>query len=190
MSPALYKRLTTGLGGYSIAMVACLALAGLVVLLTPRSHKEVLPTADYTYDLRALRSAGAYTAYGPEGLPARWRPTSSRLTGADGHGPLAWHVGFVTPKEEYAALEESDESAEPFIKRMTNRDRPVGSRQVAGAGWAQYFRPDKKQRSLVRRLKGVTLVVTGTASYDELAVLAGSLRPQPKSATTAVPSHG
>jgi uncharacterized protein DUF4245 len=61
---------------------------------------------------------------------------------------------------------------------MTNRDRAVGSRQVAGATWAEYHREDKRQRSLVRLLPGVTLVVTGTASFDELAVLAASLRPQ------------
>lgn len=177
VSPAVYKRLTTGLGGYSIAMLACLVLVGLVVLITPRDQKEVLPTVDYAFAMKTLGASASYTAYGPAGLPAGWRPTSSRLTGVGGSGPTAWHLGFVTPRDEYAALEESDEGAEAFVKRMTNRDRPEGVRQVAGASWDQYFRADKKQRSLVRRLQGVTLVVTGTASYDELGVLAAALRP-------------
>jgi hypothetical protein len=189
VSPAVYKRLTTGLGGYTMALLACFALVGLIVLITPRSEKEVLPTVDYTFDLRMLGSTAPYTSYGPQGLPAGWRPTSSRLTGVRGSGPVAWHVGFVTPSDQYAALEQSDESPDPFIKRMTNRDRPEGARQVAGATWEQYFRPDKKQRSLVRRLQGVTLVVTGTAGYDELGVLAASLRPQPTAAATPVPSR-
>jgi hypothetical protein len=177
VSPAVYKRLTSGLGGYSIAMLACLVLVGLVVLITPRDQKEVLPTVGYTFDMKTLGTSAPYTAYGPEGLPAGWRPTSSRLTGVRGSGPTAWHLGFVTPRDEYAALEESDEGAEAFVKRMTNRDRPEGVRQVAGASWDQYFRADKNQRSLARRLHGVTLVITGTASYDELGVLAAALRP-------------
>jgi uncharacterized protein DUF4245 len=188
VSPAIYKRLTTGLGGYAIAMLACLALVGLIVLITPRSNTEVLPNVDYTFDMRTLRSVAPYTSYVPEATPTGWRPTSSRLTGGPGGGPVAWHLGFVTARDEYAALEESDEHADAFIKRMTNRDRPVGAQQVAGATWEQYFREDKRQRSLVHRLPGVTVVVTGTASFDELAVLAASLRPQP--AASATPASG
>lgn len=188
VSPAVYKRLTAGLGGYALAMLACLALVGLIVLITPRSNTEVLPSVDYTFDMRTLRSVAPYTSYAPAATPAGWRPTSSRLTGGHADGPVAWHLGFVTAAEEYAALEESDEPADPFVKRMTNRDRPVGGRQVAGATWDQYYREDKRQRSLVRRLPGVTLVVTGTASFEELAVLAASLRPQPAVSATPVPS--
>jgi hypothetical protein len=188
VTPAVYKRLTAGLGGYTLALLVCFALVGLIVLITPRSNKEVLPTVDYAFDMRSLRSVAPYTSYGPAATPAGWRPTSSRLTGGSGGGPVAWHLGFVTDADEYAALEESDESADPFIKRMTNRDRPVGSQQVAGATWAQYYREDKRQRSLVRRLPGVTLVVTGTASFDQLAVLAAALRPQP-AATPAASAH-
>lgn len=188
VSPAVYKRLTAGLGGYTLAMLACLALVGLIVLITPRSNTEVLPSVDYAFDLRTLRSSAPYTAYAPEPPPAGWRPTSSRLTGANGTGPVAWHLGFVTAADEYAALEQSDEAPDAFVKRMTNRDRAVGGRQVAGATWAEYFREDKRQRSLVRRLPGVTLVVTGTASFDELAVLAASLRPQPRPAATPAAS--
>ncbi|MBC6457534.1 DUF4245 domain-containing protein [Actinomadura sp. HBU206391] len=171
-----------------MAMLACLTLVGVIVLITPRSQKETLPTVDYAPHTRALLISAPYTSYVPQGLPARWRPTSSRLTGERGKEPVAWHLGFVTPTDEYAALEQSDERPEVFVARMTNRNQRVGAQQIAGASWDQYFREDKKQRSLVRRLPDVTLVVTGTASYDELAVLAGSLRPQPKAAVSPGPS--
>jgi hypothetical protein len=190
VSPAVYKRLTTGLGGFAMAMLACLALVGVIVLITPRSQKEVLPTVDYIQHARVLRAAAPYSVYVPEGLPARWRPTSSRVTGTQGKEPVAWHLGFVTPSDQYAALEQSDERPEVFVARMTNRNQRVGAQQVAGASWDQYFREDKKQRSLVRRLPGVTLVVTGTATYDELAVLAGSLRPQPKAVSSGRAPRG
>ncbi|GEM_PF-378783 len=190
VSPGVYKRLTTGLGGYALAMLTCLLLVGLVVLISPREHTENLPTVDYGVHLARLRADAPYTPYAPEGLPSTWRATSSRLSGLDGgddEDPVAWHLGMVTPSDEYAALEQSDEQpVSEYLWRMTNSREPVGVQQVAGQTWQRYYRRDKNQRSLVRTLPGLTLVVTGTASYEELAVLAASLKPQPKD--TAAPS--
>ncbi|WP_235017858.1 DUF4245 domain-containing protein [Thermomonospora echinospora] len=189
VTPGVYKRLTTGLGGYSIAMLSCLLIVGLIALITPREHKETLPTADYGNHLFALRNKAPYTPYAPQGLPFTWRTTSSRVSGLDGEGPVAWHLGMVTPSEEYAALEQSDERpVGEYLWRMTNSREPVGVQQVAGQTWQRYYRKDKDQRSLVRTLPGLTLVVTGTASYEELAVLAAALKPQPKNGASASPS--
>ncbi|QKG22093.1 DUF4245 domain-containing protein [Actinomadura verrucosospora] len=191
VSPAVYKRLTTGLGGFTMAMGACLLLVLAIFVITPRDNKEVLQTVDYSAQLWALRSDAPYTAYAPEGLPPHWRPTSSRLSGLDtgGKQPVAWHLGFVTPKGEYAAFELSNEKADQFVPRMATSSKPVGEQQVGGAAWTQYHRNDKKANTLARTLPdGVSLVVTGTASYEELAVLAGSLKPQPKQGAGPAPS--
>ncbi|MFI0351557.1 DUF4245 domain-containing protein [Actinomadura sp. 9N407] len=181
VSPGVYKRLTSGLGGFTLAMAACLALVGMIYLITPRSDEEVLPTVDYGTQLWAMSSDAPYTVYAPEGLPAGWRATSSRMHGLGTGGPVAWHLGFVTPSDEYAALEQSNEKPSAYIPRMTNIKKSIGTRQVNGVAWTQHHRKDKKAYSLVRTLpEGPTLVVTGTASFDELAVLAGALRPQEK----------
>ena len=189
VSPAVHKRLTTGLGGFALAMAVCLLLVGGAYLVTPRSDEELLPTVDYNPQLWAMRSDAPYTVHAPEGLPKGWRPTSSRVHGLNGDGPVAWHLGFVTPSDEYAALEQSNEKASAYVPRMTNIKKSIGTMQVGGASWAKHFRKDKNARSLVRTLPdGVTLVVTGTASFEELAVLAGALRPQPKQGATLQPS--
>jgi hypothetical protein len=189
VSDGTYKRLTSGVGQFALAIGACLALVGVIMLLTPRTNKQTLPHVDASSAAEALRLTAPYLSYAPQGLPAGWRATSSRLSGAS--GPVAWHLGLLTSGDQYAALEESNERpAEAFVKRMTNVDALdpkslVGTRQVQGTAWNEYNRKDKRQNSLVRELPTVTLVVTGTASYDELAVLAASLRPQPR--TTATP---
>jgi hypothetical protein len=183
VSPGVYKRLTTGLGGFTMAMGACLLLVLAIYVITPRSDKEVLPTVDYGSQLWAMRNDAPYTVYAPEGLPVHWRPNSSRVhgLGSGGKDPVAWHLGFVTPSEEYAALEQSNEKASEFVPRMANSSQPVGTQQVNGVTWTKYHRKDKKANTLARTLpNGVSLVVTGTASYAELAVLAGSLREQAK----------
>lgn len=191
VSPAVYKRLTTGLGGFTMAMGACLLLVLAIFVITPRDNKEVLRTVDYSSQLWALRSDAPYTPWAPEGLPPSWRPTSSRLNGLDSGGeqPVAWHLGFVTPKGEYAALEQSNEKAEAYVPRMTNSSKPIGTMQVAGESWAKYHRNDKKANSLARPGPGgMSIVVTGTASYEELAVLAASLKPQAKQGAGPAPS--
>jgi hypothetical protein len=190
VSPSVYRRLMSGLPGLIVAMAVCL-LAGLAILLTPRRNQDAMPRVDYGSDLTGLVATAPYQVLAPEGLPPKWYPTSTRLTGHAG-GPVSWHLGFNTPSDEYAALEESNETpdgAGHFVDRMTSQGHPDGTAQIAGATWAKTFRPDKKQRSLVRRLPGVTIVLTGTASYGELAVLAGSLKPHAKPTTAATPVH-
>lgn len=189
VSPSVYRRLMTGAPAYIGAMLTCLAVVGLVVLITPRRNEDAMPRIDYRNDLSGLTAIAPYQVQAPQGLPSAWFPTSTRLSGHAG-GPISWHLGFYTPGKEYAALEESDETPGGkghFIDRMTSQGRPDGTAVIAGATWERTLRQDKNQRSLVRRLPGVTLVVTGTASYEELATLAGSLRPQPKPSTSATP---
>ncbi|MEV4253162.1 DUF4245 domain-containing protein [Spirillospora sp. NPDC049652] len=188
VSPGIYKRLTTGLGGFASAIVACLLLVGVIFLITPRSNKELLPTVDYGSQAWALAHNGPYQAWGPQGLPAGWRATSARLTGLGEKGkPVQWHLGFLAPSGQYAALEESNEKAKEYVPRMTNSKNALGSRTVNGVTWDTYFRRDKKANSLARTLPdGVSIVVTGTASYDELAVLAAALKPLDKNGTSVV----
>ncbi|XRQ11770.1 DUF4245 domain-containing protein [Actinomadura welshii] len=181
VSPAVHKRLTTGLGGFTMAMGACLVIVLAIYLVTPRSDEQVLPAVDYGSHLWAMSNDAPFTVYAPEGLPDRWRPTSSRMhgLGEGGDKPVAWHLGFVTPQEEYAALEQSNEKPSNYIPRMTNSSQPIGTQDVNGDTWDKYHRKDKKANSLARTLPdGTSLVVTGTATYAELAILAGSLKPQ------------
>lgn len=190
VSPAVHKRLTTGLGGFALAMAACMLLVLAIYVVSPRGDKEVLPTVDYGSQLWAMRSDAPYTVYAPEGLPAGWRPNSSRLHGLESGGeePVAWHLGFVTPSDEYAALEQSNEKASEYVPRMANSSKPIGTQQVGGVTWTKYHRKDKKANTLARTLPGgVSIVVTGTASYQELAVLAASLKPQSKEGATLPP---
>ncbi|MFD0905383.1 DUF4245 domain-containing protein [Actinomadura sediminis] len=183
VSPGVHKRLTSGLGGFTLAMGASLILALMIYVVTPRADEQILPTVDYGSQLWVMRNDAPFTVRAPEGLPAGWRPTSSRVHGLDGEdgGPVAWHLGFVTPNDHYAALEQSNEKASEYVPRMTNSSKPLGTMRVAGHTWKKYHRADKKANSLARTLPGgVSLVVTGTAPYEELAVLAGSLKEQPK----------
>lgn len=173
------RRPGAGANRYAVTTLICVGLVGLLWSLTLAAHESGPVRVDAAAAAARFRATAPFQTYAPEGLPAGWRATSSRITGTRADGPVAWHLGYLTARDTYAALEESDEDPTRFVPRMTNRDTPVGVQQVAGATWVRYYRSDKRQNSLVRRLPGVTLVVTGTAAYDELATLAAALRPRP-----------
>lgn len=188
------KRYLSGPGQFVLAIGSCLALILVIFLIAPTEDDPALPKRiDYTWDAKEFARKAPYETYAPAGLPAAWAATSSRLTGTGGADEAAgktvsWHLVLVTPTRRYAALEQSNETpdgAKGFVPRMTNvpkstPEHAAGRQTVDGVAWDRYYQRDKRQYSLVRRLPDSTVVITGTAGYDELAVLASSLAAQPK----------
>ncbi|GAB3660200.1 hypothetical protein GCM10027589_21770 [Actinocorallia lasiicapitis] len=199
VSEGFLKRLTAGPGQFFLAIGACLLLVAGVFLLTPRGDSAPLrPSVDYSWDAKAISRFAPYVSWAPSwrqgALPAGWKATASRLTGindepAKGEKKIvSWHLNFTTPSDKLASLEESNERPDTpggFVRRMTNvgasaPQQAIGTQTVNGIVWEKFRNDEKKQNSLVRRLPDVTVIVTGTADWDELGVLAGSLVAQPK----------
>ncbi|MGV9328084.1 DUF4245 domain-containing protein [Streptosporangium sandarakinum] len=173
------RRFTQGFYGYAFAMLVCLAAVGLFLLVTPQSRTEHIPRIDYSMDVANLRRTAPYEVWAPSQVPAGWIPTSSRT--AQEKGTTTWRLGFATARRSHAMLAQSNEKpAADFASRMANTTEVTGNVQIGGATWEQRFRKDKNQRSLVRLLPDATVVVTGTAQWDELTTLAASLKQQPK----------
>ncbi|GAB2812990.1 DUF4245 domain-containing protein [Actinocorallia aurea] len=194
VSEGFLKRYLGGPGQFWIAIAACFLFAGAAFALTPGDPEDALPkTVEYSFDARGFAREADFAVYVPEGLPSGWNANTSRVTGlgekdsGKKNKVLTWHLGFATPGGAHAAVVQSDERADGdkgFVRRMTNvpqsgPDQAQGTRSIGGAQWSEYFQKDKNQSSLVLRLDGSTVVVTGTASFDELTVLAGSLKAQP-----------
>lgn len=174
-------RTERGRGGRAAAWVlACVVVTAIAVLLVPRPATDMGVPVSYQRDLAALHQMASYPVIAPQPPPAGWQPVSSRITGHRG-GLVSWHLGFVTPADRLASLEESNERPAEFIRRMTNSGNLLAPLPVNGTEWARRWRPDKNQRSLYHSTPGgPTIVVTGNASWTELEALLGSLRPLPR----------
>ena len=144
-----------------------------VVLLAPRRHYDAIKEIDYTGDLASARALAPYHVLAPEGLATGWKPTSVRYVEQDGH--TMWHLGYLSPAEEYVGVEQSDGPAAAWIRQQTHGGRLEGSMPVEGELWSMRYQPDKNLRSLAMTEDGVTTVVAGIASYQTLAELAGAL---------------
>lgn len=151
------------------------AVVAVLVFLGSRPNPEAVKVVDYQRQVQAAERVAPYDVLAPHGLPPRWRATSARLRVSEDRRVADLHIGFVTPSDAYAALEESNAPAAAFVAKETKQGVVDGTLAVAGRTWEKRRREAGDERSLVLRTADVTVVVTGTASYDELARLAASL---------------
>ncbi|RBQ18607.1 DUF4245 domain-containing protein [Spongiactinospora rosea] len=172
------QRFAQGFYGYAFAVIVCLGMVGIFLLITPTGRSEHIPQVDYRIDLSNARRTASYQVWAPAAAPKGWIPTSSRMV--PNKGTVTWRLGFATAARAHAMLAQSDEKPlAEFADRMAGIAKSEGTQRIGEATWERRFRPDKKQRSLVRVLPEATIVVTGTADWPELTTLAASLKPQP-----------
>lgn len=163
----------------SMGIIAVIAVL-VWVFAYPHGDEHPVHTVDIGPTVHAIDRVAAYDALVPGTLSSGWRPTSASITPPENGrtAPTALHIGWVTPADRYAALEESDaDSPSTFIADETDKGDLIGSKVIAGNTWQQ--RQSDDRHSFVRTADGVVLVVTGTASWTELAELAASLTPAP-----------
>jgi hypothetical protein len=152
-----------------------LVVVAVVFLLTLRNEPEEKVTRiDYSAQLQAARHVAAYDVVAPVGLSRQWKATSA--SGDTDNGAVTWHLGFVTPADHYAGIEQSDGPARAFIDGHVAGASKAGVVTISGTPWQRLDGGKPERRALVLRGDGVTTMVTGSASFAELQQLASSLR--------------
>ncbi|AQT74205.1 hypothetical protein B1K54_23440 [Streptomyces sp. fd1-xmd] len=157
-------------------MVRSLAVIGVVVagiyLFVPHDDKaDPTRTVDYRVETITARRAAPYPVAAPVGLPEQWRATSVTYERKNAD---AWHLGFLDPQQQYAAVEQSTDTSVKYLERVTQKATASGqTQQVGDTAWERW--DGEKYDALVRREQGYVTVVTGTASFEQLGALAAAL---------------
>lgn len=159
-------------GGVTITVLV--AGASRQLLFPHGENAQRVRVVDPSNEVAAARRLAPGAVLAPSGLPARWRVTSVRL---NPHGQAVdLHLGYVTPTEKYAALEETTGEPEEFRTAILDKgSRATGAASIAGVRWEQR-RTAKGETALVRASAGAIIIVTGSAAPAELQTLAASLR--------------
>lgn len=158
-----------------LSMAAIGVVAAVIYVFVPHTEEDPVKPIDYMVELTTASRAAPFPLLAPEGLSKEWRATSVRYDGNDRAADGAvWHLGFVNPHDEYAAVEQSDGPSKRFVEHVSKKARQDGSFRVGGEEWDRYS--GARYNALVRERDGVTTVVTGTAPHDQLAELAGALK--------------
>jgi hypothetical protein len=165
-----------GVAGPSRAVVfSLLALLVLLIAVIPLRHDGAVAPVNYGRQLAGARADAPYHVLAPDSLPAGWLVTRATYD-PDVSGAATWHLGLITPSGRYAGVAQSNGPWRLFEMRQSNRGLPHGEISVDGKLWRRQYRKERDVRTLVRMSGGVTTVVSGTASYEELEVLLRSLR--------------
>jgi hypothetical protein len=158
-----------------------LAVVALVVLITIRTGGQEIRVVDIGSTLSQAKIGAPFILVAPEGLGAQWHPTSvyfnpPQVTGVP--GVTLWHIGFVTPEEQYAGLEQTNGPARDAVEADLIAPQAAGLTSVAELSWQRWSDADGKRRAISHTEGLVTTVVDGTAGWPELEQLAASLRNQ------------
>jgi hypothetical protein len=158
-------------------VVICLVVVGWTAL---RQSGDVDPVREIdpssTVDLAAARAS--YALLVPEGLGDGYRTTSARTdAGKAAEGdPVTLEIGYVTPSDEFAGFVVSDDRRADPVSAVLDGAQEQGTADVGGRAWTRST-TEKGETALSRDDGGVIVVVTGSASEEELETVAGSVAP-------------
>jgi len=139
-----------------------------------RDNKAVpVKAVDYAASLPFIREQAGFPVLAPAALPEGWKATSLRF---EDTRPQSWHLGVLTDEGHYVGIEQARDSESTMVDEFVDDDAEKGEQvEVAGKTWDTYT-DDGGDRALVRREDGLTILVVGTLSEDELNAYVESLR--------------
>jgi hypothetical protein len=159
-----------------------------------KKPEDAVQTVDYTIPLAQARRDPdlPFQAMAPTALPPGWRATSVHAD-LDPGSQLRWELGFLTPDDQYAALDQvaGGKGVDGVLSLQAPDATPVtgptGTVTAGGYQWRLYATPDNSRHALVRTTppagsaaattRGqVGVVVSGSGAVSELVALAGTLQ--------------
>jgi Protein of unknown function (DUF4245) len=179
-SPAVERanRLTTAniLRSMLPLVLICLAIVWWTNL---RQSSDVgVRTVDPTSTVQLASARASYQLLLPTGLDEDYLVTSARTdAGNAGEGdPVTLEIGYLSPTQEYAGFVVSDDPGADPVAAVLSGAEEQGTVEVGGQTWTRST-TDRDETALSRESDGVIVVVSGSASDDELAAVAAAVEP-------------
>jgi len=165
-----------------LSMGAVLASVAIILIITHRSHQQVLPPVDFAGAVALAQTQTQLPIEVPTPLPSGYVVTSARFEpesyGAT--GDVRWYLGYQTPGAQYVSLWQSTGPAARVVAGATDGAACNGSVVILKETWQTCQNPKPLNRALVRVQGRITTVVSGTASFADLKAFAGTLQPPTK----------
>ncbi|MCQ9163560.1 DUF4245 domain-containing protein [Arthrobacter sp. STN4] len=173
ISPGAAKRANASMIGMLLAVLSTFAIVLTIVWLNP--HRDA---ASYRQPVDV--AAIAANAADPAGfqpatpkLPSGWYANYARWNAAGADGVAYWDVGFVTADDTFIALRQSADANPSWVAAQAEDAAVTGTRTISGHTWELRDKP-KGDRSLVLKVGGTTIVLTGAAEFKDFDTLAAA----------------
>ncbi|WP_157683242.1 DUF4245 domain-containing protein [Microlunatus soli] len=164
-------------------LVIMIPVAIFAALLTSGPDKPTVQTVDWQSVASRAREQAPYEVLAPAAIPAGWRATRASWTEVGQPDPTGqesvrnrWQLGVLTDRNIYLELDQVDKQPAEFVEQATREAVDDGVSRVDGNEWKRLVTDDDRTRALVHAGAGVTTVVTGDASYQQLEAFVGLLR--------------
>jgi Protein of unknown function (DUF4245) len=157
-------------------VVICLLL---VAWQSFRSSGDVgVRTVDPSTTVQLAAARAGYELLAPADLDEGYRVTSARTDagGADEGDPVTLEIGYLTPEEEFAGFVVSDDRDADPVADVLDGAEEQGTVDIGGRRWTRSTTVDGETALSVDE-GGATVLVTGSASDDELETVAGAVQP-------------
>src|SRR3712207_240935 len=90
--------------------------------------------------------------------------------------PVTLEIGYLTPSAEYAGFVVSDDARAAAVEDVLDGAQEEGAVDLGGQSWTRGT-TERGETVLSRTDGDVTVLVTGSATDEELATVAGAVRP-------------
>ena len=157
-------------------VLICLALVGWMAF--KQSAVDTVREVDPSSTVQLAAARAGYPVVAPDGLPDGYRATSARTDAgdADAGDPVTLEIGYLTPSSEYAGFVVSDDARASAVDDVLDGVQEQGTVDLGGQAWARGT-TERGETVLSRTDGDVTVLVTGSASDEELEAVAGAVRP-------------
>ena len=159
-------------------VIALIASLGIVVLLVAVVVRPDLtrPSVDYREVGAGAQGSLAEPILVPD-LPDGWSANRAEIFADPADGVPRWDVGFLTPEGDYIRLVQGIDANPSWLADQVKSARAGGVENFGGLSWDSYDRrdvadPGNVEFALVTTADTSTIVLSGTASDEEFAVLA------------------
>jgi hypothetical protein len=161
-----------------LALIASLGIVLFLVVVVVRPEMEPR-TVDYQ-QIGAGAQTGIDEQLAVPDLPDGWSANRAELVAAPADGVARWEIGFLTPDGQYIGLVQGIDANPSWVADQVRSAPAVGTERIGGLAWDAYDRreiddPGNVEYALVTTSGASTIVLGGTASDQEFAVLAAAI---------------
>lgn len=174
LTPAAAKRANASVIGMVMALlVSVLAIVPVVLLNASQKTDTFRPDVDVAAVAANAQPVAGFSPVVPQ-LPAGYSPNYARWVSGTSDGVSHWDIGYLTPAQQFVSIVQTASANPTWLADQVKKDPTTGTRTVGGVEWRLYDRPGT-EKSLVATIGGTTVIVSGSAGFDEFDAVAGAV---------------
>lgn len=174
LTPAASKRANASVIGMVMALlVSVLAIVPVVLLNAAPKTDTYRPDVDVAAVAANAKPVAGFAPVVPQ-LPAGYSPNYARWVSGTADGVSHWDVGYLTPAQQFVSVEQTASANPTWLADQVKKAPTTGTRSVGGVEWTLYDKPGT-EKSLVATIAGTTVIVSGSAGFNEFDAVAGAV---------------